>query len=77
MDSEDKQKFAEVMFRAERNKLLSLCDWTQASDSPLTDTKKTEWTTYRQALRDLPSTASPSLDEDGNLTNVTWPTKPT
>jgi hypothetical protein len=35
-----------------------------------------EWSTYRQALRDLPSTASPSLDENGNLTNVTWPNKP-
>ena len=31
---------------------------------------------YRQALRDLPSSTSPTLDEQGNLTNVTWPTKP-
>jgi len=31
---------------------------------------------YRKALRDLPSTASPELDEDGNLTGVTWPTNP-
>ncbi len=29
---------------------------------------------YRQALRDLPETADPQLDENGNLTNVTWPT---
>ena len=32
---------------------------------------------YRQALRDMPSTAEPQLDEQGQLTNVTWPTKPT
>jgi hypothetical protein len=25
---------------------------------------------YRQALRDLPETADPQLDENGNLTNV-------
>ena len=31
---------------------------------------------YRKALRDLPSTASPELDEDGQLTGVTWPEKP-
>jgi len=28
---------------------------------------------YRQALRNLPETADPQLDEQGNLTNVTWP----
>jgi len=27
-------------------------------------------------LRDLPNTATPELDEYGNLTNVTWPEKP-
>jgi len=32
--------------------------------------------TYRQALRDLPSSADPKLDSDNYLTNVTWPTKP-
>lgn len=76
MDQQTKKKFAEVMFREERNKLLSLCDWTQVSDSPLTDTKKTEWATYRQQLRDLPSTAKPKLDENGNVTGVDWPERP-
>jgi hypothetical protein len=33
-------------------------------------------TAYRAALRNLPATASPKLDSDGKLTNVTWPTKP-
>jgi hypothetical protein len=40
--------------RATRNQLLNACDWTQAVDCTIS--KKTEWATYRQALRDLPST---------------------
>ena len=59
--------------RRERDNLLSKSDWMSFSDSP---TMSNEWKTYRQALRDLPSTAEPQLDEDGQLTNVTWPTKP-
>ena len=61
-----------------RDILLKESDWTQFTDSPLTDSKKTEWKTYRQALRDLPATASPSLDSnyDLDLTSVTWPTEP-
>jgi hypothetical protein len=31
---------------------------------------------YRQALRDLPANCTPALDENGNLTGVTWPNKP-
>ena len=58
--------------RNRRTSLLSNSDWMSGSDVTMSD----EWRTYRQALRDLPSTASPSLDEDGQLTGVTWPTKP-
>ena len=57
-------------FRGLRNKKLAKSDWTQAPDSPLSDTKKAEWATYRQALRDLTKTVipkflpnSPSIDE--------------
>ena len=42
-----------------RNILLSQSDWTQAPDSPLTDNKKQEWATYRQALRDFPASWTP------------------
>ena len=52
-----------------RNNLLRDSDWTQFTDSPLTNTKKEEWKTYRQNLRDLPATES-------NPQNPTWPTKP-
>ena len=31
---------------------------------------------YRQALLDVPENNTPTLDSDGNLTGVTWPTKP-
>ncbi len=43
--------------RKTRNSLLTECDWTQGADSPLSDSKKAEWATYRQELRDWPSTA--------------------
>lgn len=51
--------------RANRNVLLAESDWTQVADSPLSDSKKAEWATYRQALRDLPSTDP-----------IVWPTEP-
>ena len=56
-----------------RNQRIVLTDWTQLPDAPLTDAQKTEWQTYRQALRDVPLNNSnvTSLDE------VVWPTEPT
>ena len=42
-------------FRAIRDKLLTLSDWTQAGDSPLSEEQRAAWAVYRQALRDLPS----------------------
>ena len=62
------------LLRQERNRRIVLTDWTQNRDVSLSN--DSDWQTYRQALRDLPSTAKPQLDEQGNLTNVTWPTKP-
>ena len=60
------------LLRLERDKRLSDTDWWAMSDRTMT----TDQTTYRQALRDLPASATPSLDSNGNLTGVTWPTKP-
>ena len=55
-----------------RAELLSESDRTQLADAPLTGAKKVEWTTYRQALRDMPITnASATSYED-----IVWPTKP-
>ena len=53
------------IIRNERDGLLRESDWTQVTDSPLSDSKKAEWATYRQALRDLPSTDP-----------IVWPTEP-
>ena len=65
------------ILRKQRNALLAESDWTQTSDNALSSDKKTEWETYRQALRDLPSSASPKLSDDGlSISNVTFPTKP-
>ena len=58
-------------FREERNKRLAETDWTQVSDSPLSESKKTEWQTYRQKLRDMPS------QEGFDPLNPTYPTEPT
>jgi len=60
-----------ALIRAIRDSLLTACDWTQVADSPLTDAKKAEWRTYRQALRNFPSTNSAT-----SLENTTWPTAP-
>ena len=60
------------LLRQERNRRIAETDWRFRSDL----TPSQEWIDYSQALRDLPSTASPELDDNGQLTNVTWPTKP-
>jgi len=58
-----------TMQRRIRNDLLAMSDWTQLPDNPLTDAKRAEWATYRQALRDL--------DVDGDdPTEPDWPTPP-
>lgn len=41
-----------------RDLLMGCTDWTQAADSPLNETQRAAWATYRQALRDLPSVYS-------------------
>jgi len=41
--------------RNKRDELLRNTDWTQFSDSPLTDDQKRVWAEYRQALRDTPA----------------------
>ena len=57
--------------REERNRRIAETDWWAGQDLTMTQAQKD----YRKALRDLPSTASPKMEND-QLTNVTWPTKP-
>ena len=57
--------------RSYRNNLLSLCDWTQIVDVPLTPEQKIEWQTYRQKLRDFPETI-----DTNTWSAVSWPLAP-
>ena len=54
--------------RQTRNALLSVSDWTQLGDVGLTESQRSAWSAYRQALRDLP--AQPDWPE------VTFPQEP-
>jgi len=63
---------AKALLRIERNQRLAETDWMVLSDTAeISDA----WKTYRQALRDLPSTQNPTVTGSA-LSNVTWPTKP-
>ena len=58
------------IFRQERNERLAASDWTHATDSPLSDSQKQSFSTYRQNLRDMPQS-------DGfDPLNPEWPTLP-
>ena len=62
------------LLRLERDKRIANTDWRASSDLTLADA----WKTYRQALRDLPASATPKLNSyyGLDLTSVTWPTEP-
>ena len=62
------------LLRIERDKKIALTDWRVLPDQTPSD----DWINYRQALRDLPASASPKLNSDYelDLTSVTWPTEP-
>ena len=64
-DEELKTQFLNFL-RSERNNRLCETDWTQVQDTPV---DRVPWATYRQALRDLPSTIT-----DPAYPN--WPEKP-
>jgi len=55
--------------RERRNEALAETDWTQVLDAPLTDDHKTQYRTYRQALRDI------TLHQNWpDLADEDWPT---
>ena len=63
------------LLREERDRKIATSDWMANSDV----TMSSAWKTYRQALRDLPSTQTPVLDSNNpiGISSVTWPTEPT
>ena len=73
---EEITKYPMTLLRLQRNQRILSTDWSQLGYVPVGI--KTTYESYRQALRDLPSSANPKLDADGNLdeSSFTWPTKP-
>lgn len=55
------------ILRSERNRLLSVSDWTQVADAPV---DAAAWATYRQELRNLPANTTDPM-------NPVWPIPPT
>ena len=64
----DTEKFLDLV-RQERDKKLYQSDWTQVADAPV---DSAAWATYRQALRDFPSTVT----TESTLEELIWPTSP-
>ena len=70
------------LLRVERDKRLAESDWVVTKAIENETSIPSEWKTYRQALRDLPSSATPVIgttmggNYDPGIRDVTWPTKP-
>tara|TARA_R100000388_G_C7159320_1_gene118403 strand:+ start:253 stop:624 length:372 start_codon:yes stop_codon:yes gene_type:complete len=66
------------LLRIERDQRLASCDWRVVMAKETGSNIPAAWKTYRQALRDLPASASPKLNSNGDLdySSVTWPTQP-
>lgn len=69
-------KFPMDELRMVRNVKLTETDWTQNPDVP--SHTRDKWLAYRQELRDLPTNASPTLNEAGylNESSFVWPYPP-
>ena len=63
------------LLRIERDRRIAKTDWRASVDLTISN----DWKAYRQALRDLPASANPTLNSNGMLdeSSVTWPTEPT
>ena len=59
-DKEISLEYKMERLRIWRNAELKETDWTMISDAT---TDKAAWTTYRQALRDLPTNPNLSIDD--------------
>lgn len=66
------------LLRVERTKRLDECAWVVQKSYSTGQPMPVDWAEYMQALRDLPATATPLLNELGelDLSSVEWPVKP-
>ena len=85
---EDKANFIaswKIEVRKERDKRLAETDYIHLPDVTVSDTFKANMITYRQTLRDIPSTVDAYLNKWSDINEMTnqhwsgldWPTKPT
>lgn len=63
-------------FRVIRNYRISITDWTQLQDSPITDEERSNWQTYRTQLRDLPENISDPRALVHDPSHADWPVSP-
>jgi hypothetical protein len=68
---EHQQQLARI--RSRRNRRLADSDWTQLPDTALSDSQRTAWQTYRQALRDITESLPTQLEPNYQ---ATWPSQP-
>ena len=67
----------EIFRKTARETFLKNSDWTQAADSPLDESTKQAWATYREALRNIPTTYAAEdllylrFKDDGSFTKCT------
>lgn len=66
---EDRLPIITAEARAQRDKLLADCDWTQTLDAPIDTDTKEAYRVYRQALRDIP-------EQEGFPREIVWPELP-
>jgi hypothetical protein len=66
------------LLRIERDKLLAETDWVTMRSYSTNTPVPEEWASYQQALRDLPTTATPVLDPTSKIgiSGFDWPVKP-
>lgn len=65
------------LLRVERDKKLSDLDWEVTKAYSTGVAVDSDLSTYMQALRDLPASATPTTDSSGELvaSSFTWPTR--
>ena len=62
--------------RSIRNFKLSESDWTQLTDSPLSEQQNQDWSTYRQLLRNLPENIEDPKPLILDPNHPSWPVSP-